>query len=144
MSRVHLPFAICQSSLLQNVKPDSIENRVVVLWAVGAFGSACCLWAASYDVPDVLGGMAELAAGDAGREAEVADGDGIILVLVSKIVSAFSHGADEDAYALFWTEVSDVVPDPDDRGVEGERDFAAVRWEVVCDGIFDHFEKLLL
>ena len=52
------------------------------------------------NVPDVFGGVAEFAAGHAGAQAVVADGYGIILELVSEVVSTFRHGSNEDTNAL--------------------------------------------
>ena len=96
------------------------------------------------DVPNVLCGVAELAASHTGTEREVADGDGVVLVLVGEVVVALGHGADEDADALLGAEVRHVVADAHDGGVEGEGDFAAVRGQVVGDGVLDDFEQLLL
>ena len=96
------------------------------------------------NVPDVLGGVAKLAAGYAGAEAVVADADGVVLELVGEAVLAFGHGTDEDADALLQSEVGDVVSDSHNGRVEGQGHFAAVRWKVVNDWIFDDLEELFL
>ena len=70
------------------------------------------------NIPHVLGGVAELAAGDAGAEAVVADADGVVLELVGEVVLAFGHGTDEDADALLQSEVGDVVSDSHDGCIE--------------------------
>lgn len=88
--------------------------------------------------------MAELAAGDAGRETVVADRDLLVDKLVSKVVSTLGHGADKDADALVVVQGVDVFADADDRRVEAQRDLAAVRWQVVRDGVRDDLEELLL
>jgi hypothetical protein len=96
------------------------------------------------DVPDVLCRVAELAASHTGTKREVADGDGVVLVLVGEVVITLGHGSDEDADALLGTEVCHVVADAHDGGVKGEGDFAAVRGQVVGDGVLDDLEELLL
>lgn len=53
-----------------------------------------------HNVPDIFSGVAELAARDAGTKAEVTDADGVIFESVGKVVIAFRHSSDEDAYAL--------------------------------------------
>lgn len=65
------------------------------------------------DAPYVLGGVAEFAASNAGTEVELADGDGVILDGVGKVVVAFGHGSDEDSDALVGVQTLDVVPDAD-------------------------------
>lgn len=87
--------------------------------------------------------MAELAAGDAGTETEVADGDGVVLEGVCKVVSPLGHGTDEDADALLGPQGLDVVVHPDDGGVEAKGDLPAVGREMVCDGVLDDLEQLL-
>jgi hypothetical protein len=88
--------------------------------------------------------VAELAAGDAGRETVVANRDLLVDKLVSKVVSTLGHGADKDAYALVVAQGVDVFTDADDRRVEAERDLPAVRRQVVGDGVRDDLEELLL
>ena len=46
---------------------------------------------------------------------------------VGKVVCAVGHGTDEDTDALLGPEVRNIIPYADDRGVEAERDLAAVR-----------------
>lgn len=89
------------------------------------------------NVPDVLAGVAKLAAGNTGTEAVVADGDGVILESVRKIVASLGHGANEDADALLWTEGLDVVVHTHNGGIETERDFAAVGRKMVRDRVLD-------
>lgn len=88
--------------------------------------------------------MAELAAGNTGTETEVADGDGVVLEGVGKVVSALGHGTNEDTDALLGPQSPDVVVDTDDGGVETEGDFAAVGGQMVGDGVLDDLEQLLL
>src|SRR3569833_904388 len=93
------------------------------------------LWEWSlHDVPGILGCVAELAAGDAGREAIVADGDLLIHILVGEVVRAFGHGSDEDADALVSAQGVDVVSDANDIRLEAQRHLPAVRRQVVGDG----------
>lgn len=70
------------------------------------------------DVPNVLGCVAEFAAGDTGTEGVVADTDGIVLELVRECVVALGHGTDEDTDALLRAKVLDVIPYSYDRCVE--------------------------
>lgn len=70
--------------------------------------------ASSDDVPDILGGVAELTAGYTGTETEVADGNGVVLELIGKVIVALGHGTDEDADALLGSESLDVVLDTHD------------------------------
>src|SRR3569833_432162 len=103
------------------------------------------LWEWSlHDVPGILGCVAELAAGDAGREAIVADGDLLIHILVGEVVRAFGHGSDEDADALVSAQGVDVVSDANDIRLEAQRHLPAVRRQVVGDGVLDDTEELLL
>ena len=81
-----------------------------------------------YDVPDVLSGVAELAASDTGRQRVIADGNRVVLVLIGEVVRALCHCADEDAYALSRPQILNIVAYPHDRRVEGKGDFAAVWW----------------
>lgn len=70
------------------------------------------------DVPDVFGGVAELAASNTGTEGVVADTDGIILEFIGERVVSLGHCADEDADALVRTEILNVVPNSHDLGIE--------------------------
>ena len=88
--------------------------------------------------------MAELGAGDRGREREVGDTNLLVHVLVGKVVAALGHGADKDADGLVWVQLLNVLAHLDDWCVEGEGDLAAVWWEVVRDWVLDHLEELLL
>lgn len=96
------------------------------------------------NVPDILGGMAKLTAGDARTETVIADADLFVDELIGKIIFTAGHGADEDTDALGRPKLSDVVPDSDHRRVEAQRDLATVRGEMVGDGILDDLEELLL
>lgn len=116
------------------------EERNLLLVLMGC--CCCCVWLDN--VPNVLGGVAELAAGYAGAEAVVADADGVVLVLVGEAVLAFGHGTDEDADALLRSKVGDVVSNSNNGRVEGESHFAAVGWKMVSDWILDDLEKLFL
>lgn len=98
----------------------------------------------SSDVPDILGGVAEFAASNTGTETEVADGDGIIFEGIGKVITTFGHGTDEDTDTLVWVEILHVLSDTNDLCVERESHFPTVWWEVIRDGILDHFEQLLL
>lgn len=72
----------------------------------------------SDNVPDVLGGMAELTAGHASTQAKVRDGDSIVLELVREVVLALGHSTHEDADTLLGIERLDVVLDPHDGSFE--------------------------
>ena len=117
---------------------SAIIKTFHVLLLVGG----CCIWL--NNVPDILGGVAEFAAGYTGAETVVADADGVVLVLVGKAVLALGHGTDEDADALLRSQVGDVVAYSHNRCVERQSHFAAVWWKMVSNWVFDDLEKLLL
>ena len=96
------------------------------------------------DAPDVLGGVAELAASNAGTEIELADGDAVVFDTVGKVVVAFGHGTDENADALVGVQALNVVAYTHNLRVEAERDLAAVRGKVVGDGVLDDLDELLV
>lgn len=96
------------------------------------------------DVPYILGCMAEFAACNAGTEVELANGDAIVLDVVREIVVALGHGTNEYSDALVLVEASNVVADTYDFRVEAKRYLAAVGREMVCDGVLDHLNELLL
>lgn len=88
--------------------------------------------------------MAELAASHTGTETVVADGDGIVLEGVGKVVVTLGHGADKDGNALVRPQGLNVVPGADDGGIETHGHLAAVRGQVVGNGVLDDLEQLLL
>lgn len=98
----------------------------------------------SYNVPDVLGGVAEFATRNTGTQAEIADADGVILEGIGEVIVTFGHGADEHAHTLFRAEVCDVVFYSDNIGVVTQRNFPAIRGKMVGDGVLDHFQEFLL
>ena len=57
----------------------------------------------SDDIPNILGCIAEFAARYAGTEAVIADTDGIVLDMISKVIVAFRHRSNKDTYALTGT-----------------------------------------
>jgi len=96
------------------------------------------------NVPGILGSMTELAASDTCTQAETADTDRIILVLIRKVIVTLGHRTNEYADALFWTEVANVIPNAHDRSVERQRDLATVWRQVVGNRVLDDLEQLLL
>ena len=88
--------------------------------------------------------MAKLAACDTGRKAVVADTDRIVLERVRKVVFALGHGANEDADGFFWADRFNVISDANNFSVEAECYFAAIEREMVCYGVFDDLEQLLV
>lgn len=78
------------------------------------------------NVPGVLSGVAELAAGNTGRQTEVADGDLLVDIRVGKVIGTFGHSSDEYANTLIIIQLVDVAPDLHDRSVETEGDLAAL------------------
>lgn len=95
-------------------------------------------------IPSIFGGMAEFAASNTGRQAEVADGDGVVFELICESISALCHGTYEDADALLGIQVFDVVAAFHNRRVEGQCYLAAVGRQVVRNGILNDFEQFLL
>jgi len=97
-----------------------------------------------YDVPGVFASVTELAASNTCRKAVVADTDGFVLEGVGKVVFALGHGTNEDADALVGSQCVNIISHPDNLGVEAQGDLAAVGWQMICNGVFDDFEQLLL
>lgn len=83
--------------------------------------------------------MAEFAAGNTGTQAVVADTDGVILVLVRKVVPSLSHGTDKHADALLGTKRLDIVSDTHHGCIETQSNLPAIRRKVVRDGILNDF-----
>jgi len=71
--------------------------------------------------------MAELAAGDAGGQTIIADGNCVVLEVVGKVILALGHGANKDTDALLGIKSLDVILDTDDRTLETQRDFSTER-----------------
>ena len=88
--------------------------------------------------------MRELAASNTCGQAVVADTDGLVPEGISEVVFAFGHGSNKDTNTLVGLEGIDIVSDSDDLGVETQGHLPAVGREMVCDGVFDDLEKLLL
>lgn len=88
--------------------------------------------------------MTKLAASNASTQAVVADTNGIILELICKGIVALGHGANEDANAFFGRQVGDVIAHADHGSVKTQRDFAAVGWQMIGDGVLDDPQKLFL
>lgn len=87
--------------------------------------------------------MAELAAGHTSREGVVADGNLLVDHGVGKVVLALGHGADKDADALLADRL-DVLAHADELRVETQRHLAAVGRQMVCDGVLDDTQQLLV
>jgi hypothetical protein len=96
------------------------------------------------DIPDLLGSVAELAAGNASAEAEIRDADGVVLEAIREVVFALGHGANEHTDALAFVQAFDIVFDSHHRGLVAERDFAAVWRQMIGDGVLDDSEELFL
>lgn len=96
------------------------------------------------DAPNVLCGVAELAAGNAGTEVEVADTNAVVLDCICEIIVTLRHSTDEDRDALVLVEATNVVAQADNLSVETESDLSAVGWQVIGDGILDDLDQLLL
>lgn len=88
--------------------------------------------------------MAKLAAGDAGRETVVADGNLLIYELIGKVVGSLGHSANEDTYALLGSEILDIVSRSHNLFVKTECNLAAVGREVVRNGVLDDTQQLFL
>jgi hypothetical protein len=121
---------------------------IVAWWLRGVSGARmlhgvsvnCCL----EDIPNVLSSVAELAAGNAGTEVKVADGNAVVLEVVGKVVVALGHGTNKYRYALVLVEICNVITYTHNLRVETERNLAAVGREVVGDGILDNLDELFL
>lgn len=60
-------------------------------------------------IPDVLRGMAELAACDTRAKTVVADRDFVVHVLVGKVILSLSHGSDKYTHALLGSNIGNVI-----------------------------------
>jgi len=96
------------------------------------------------DAPNILCGVAELAASNAGTQVEVADTNAVVLNGIGEIIVALRHSTDEDRDALVLVEATDVVAQTYDLGVETKCDLSAVGWEVIRNGVLDDLDQLLL
>lgn len=92
------------------------------------------------DVPDVLNSVAEFATRHASTQAVVAYADSVVLEAVCKVVLTFGHGTNENAHALFWPYVLNVVLDPNNVGVVAECDLTAIWRKMIRYGILDDLE----
>lgn len=96
------------------------------------------------DSPYVFSRMAELAACNAGTETPVANTDRVVLEVIREVVIALGHGPDENSNAFVLVQSVDVVPYANNFGFEAERNLAAIRRKVVCDGILNDLDELFL
>lgn len=81
--------------------------------------------------------MAELATGNTGTKAVVANTNGIILELIGEVILALGHGSNEDADTLLLTKSLDVVLDTHNLSLVTERDLSAIWWKVIRDWVLD-------
>jgi hypothetical protein len=88
--------------------------------------------------------MTELAASYTGTQAVIADTDRLVLKIIGKVVLAFGHGADENAYAFVRRKALNVILNPDHLCLEAQRDFPAFRRKMISYGVLDDFQKLFL
>jgi hypothetical protein len=98
----------------------------------------------SNDVPHVFRRMTELAARHTGTQAIIADTDRLVLKIIGKVVLAFGHGADEDAYAFVWCKALNVIFNPDHFCLEAQCNLPAIRRKMIRYGVLDDFQKLFL
>jgi hypothetical protein len=96
------------------------------------------------DSPDVFCGVAELAARDAGTKVKLADSYAVVFDVVGEVIVALGHGSNEDCYALVVLKSGDVVAYAHNFCIEAEGDLAAVRREMVGDGVLDDLDELFL
>jgi hypothetical protein len=96
------------------------------------------------NVPRFFGSMAEFATGNTGTQAVIADTDRVVLERIREVIPSLGHGTNEHADALSGTEGLNVIPDTDHGRIETKGDFAAIRWEMISDGIFDDLQQFFL
>ncbi len=96
------------------------------------------------DVPHILGGVAEFATRNAGRETIIADGDLLVDVLVCEVIGSLGHGSDKNADALLLLQALHILAHADQGGVEAQRILPAIGGEMVRDGVLDDLQELLL
>jgi len=88
--------------------------------------------------------MTELAARHTRTEREIANTDRIVLELIRKVILPLRHRPHKNANTLLWAQSSNVVSNPDDFGIEAQRDLTAIRGKVLRDWVLDDFEQLFL
>ena len=98
----------------------------------------------SYDVPNVFGRITELATGDTGAKAEVADTDGVVLEFICEIIVALGHCTNENTYALFGPKIGYVILHSDNRSIKTESDFSTIWRQMVGYRVLNDLEKLFL
>lgn len=98
----------------------------------------------SQNIPDILHGVAELAACHTGRKGVVADGDLLIYHGVGEAVVALGHGSHENTDALFGLQSLNVIATPDQLGVKTQGYLPAIWRQVVSNGVLNYAQKLLV
>jgi len=88
--------------------------------------------------------MTELAARHTRTEREIANTNRIVLELIRKVILPLRHRAHKHANTLLRSQSPNVVSNPDDFGVEAQRDLAAIRGKVLRDWVLNDFEQLFL
>lgn len=96
------------------------------------------------DIPDLLRRVAELAAGNAGTQAVVADTYRLVLERVGEVIVALRHGTNKDANALLRPQRLEVVPNPDHGRFKTHRHLAAVGRQMIRDRILDYSQQFFL
>lgn len=81
--------------------------------------------------------MTELATGNTSRKTVVANSDLLVHVFVGEVIGTLCHSSDEDAYALAWVEVLDVISGALYLGLETQCDLPAIGRKVVGDRVLD-------
>jgi len=88
--------------------------------------------------------MTELAARHTRTEREIANTNSIILELIRKVILPLRHRPHKHANTLLRSQSPNIVSNPDDLGIETQRDLAAVGGKVLGDWVLDDFEQLFL
>lgn len=94
-----------------------------------------CLALTSHDSPNILATVAELGTCHRSRQWVVRKTDLLVNVLIGKIVLSSGHSTNENAYTLILVQCFHVVLHSSDLGIKTQGDFAALNWQVVCDGV---------
>lgn len=88
--------------------------------------------------------MTELAARDTGAKAVIADAYRLVLESICEVVLASGHSSDKNTDAFSCSQTLDVVPYPHEFGVEAKGDFTTIGRKMICYGVLDELEKLIL
>jgi hypothetical protein len=88
--------------------------------------------------------VTELAASNTGRQRKVADRNLLIHKRVGEVILTLGHRTDENTNTVLGIRRFNPLTNLDKWCIEAQRNFAAVRRQVVSDGVLNHAKQLLV